>query len=619
MSQLRTMRHAIRHSLASMASELDKRLAGKTLSSSRGTFGREFRVAHQKIRLKYERFLDNPVIDIAILVNMIQMGVSLEVKKDSWQKVFVAIEYVILGIFIVELLARLGIQGLSYFKNWMNWIDLIVVTTSSVEVVLSQTGAKLNDNISIIHLLRLLRLLRMVKLLRVFPQLKVILDALMESCKAMLWLVAFLGLSMYVFSILCVMLIGTRDAGYPAYNETVDNIRLDPDVKNFNNYRFFGTLARSMITLFHLSLLSDEMVEVIRGTVKVQPWVAPLFCAYILIATMCLMNTIVGVIVQRTMASFNEQQQAQDVKMKEQVEAVEILASIMFELDADRDGQLSFDEFAAAMTNDNFNQLLRRIEIPWGFTIEDLFTLLDTSCQGNLSKAEFTNGLFHLIFSSDFQRECRAAVSHTKLSRTVKEMHSHLQQHIDWVHKKLSAEIRLSLHHLHSYAPDSEEPEHMHVDTLRSTASTAPPIAHDTWTPDSDKCSFVTSTATHHTRSDFAEIMQSLNQAIRILDQTRGLVSGFEHSPTGFACTPADSPIKPCKGSFRLLHVYDVVDDDVSEHTVPLEARLRPSPQTSSLQDICCNAQVLGKPSLNEGDCSQQVPDPSDRVGLLDQ
>jgi len=606
----------IRRSLASLASALDKQVARLSSSETRTTLGRNVRLARGSGEFQQSTFLQSFIVNAAIVINVVQMGASLEIKGGVWNTVWNVIEYVVLGIFIVEMVVNVSSQRISYLKNWMNWIDVTVVLSSLLELVLDKTHIQLGKSMSAVNLLkmlRLFRLLRMVKLLRVFPKLKLILDALIESGKAMLWLVMFLGIFTYVISILCVMLIGHRDAGYPGYNDKVADPLIDPDVLGFNNYKYFGTLMRSMVTLFHLSMLSDEMVSVIRGTVNIQQWAAPMFCAYILIATMCLMNTIVGVIVQRTMASFNEHQEALDVKMKEQMDAVKSLACIMFDLDEDGDGQLTKQELATGLQNDAFNELLQRVDIPWGFTVDDLFSMLDTSCRGKLSKSEFTTGLFHLIFSSEFQRECRSAVHQAGLKKIVIELKDHLLMHLDYVHEQLKTDLKvLAASHWCASAgvskvmevnhkSTSHEPVHVQVDALRSVASSVA----DTSATDADACPVLFSNPVRN-HADSTKILESLDQAIEILNQARCDVDLR-------ACPLSEKKMKPHKGSFTHRHV----DKDVLDHTVPLEARLRPSSQLPLVQDTCFKAHVLGKPLVNEVQCSLLMQDPSDRVGLL--
>merc|ERR1719183_2542399 len=89
--------------------------------------------------------------------------------------------------------------------------------------------------------------------------------------------------------------IGDQRAGYEGYDEN--------PVWEFNNYMYFGTLGRSMFTLFNLALLTEDWDNVGRAVLEEQPALLIFLLLFLCINTFGLMNVIVGVIVDNTLAA----------------------------------------------------------------------------------------------------------------------------------------------------------------------------------------------------------------------------------------------------------------------------------------------------------------------------
>merc|ERR1719352_2000031 len=91
----------------------------------------------------------------------------------------------------------------------------------------------------------------------------------------------------------------------------------DPDVlgggsEGFNNYEYFGTIPRSMFTLFSVVILA-EWPEIVRPICEQQVYMFPFFILFIVLTTFGLANVIIGVIVDNTF------QAAAQIDQEEQV------------------------------------------------------------------------------------------------------------------------------------------------------------------------------------------------------------------------------------------------------------------------------------------------------------
>merc|ERR1712137_1129582 len=63
----------------------------------------------------------------------------------------------------------------------------------------------------------------------------------------------------------------------------------------------------------------------------------------------------------------------------------------------------------------------KALEFPRGFDVETIIMMLDTDSNGSISKCEFIDGMFHLIFNDEFQRDCCQTLAITKMNGEIKD------------------------------------------------------------------------------------------------------------------------------------------------------------------------------------------------------
>merc|ERR1719262_539746 len=100
---------------------------------------------------------------------------------------------------------------------------------------------------------------------------------------------------LYIAGIFFCQQVGESESRYAEYSEETD--------WEFNNYQYFGTLPRAMFTLFNLALLTEDWDNVGRATLEKQPYLLIFLLLFIAVNTFGLMNVIVGVIVDNTLAA----------------------------------------------------------------------------------------------------------------------------------------------------------------------------------------------------------------------------------------------------------------------------------------------------------------------------
>merc|ERR1719426_71960 len=203
---------------------------------------------------------------------------------------------------------------------------------------------------SILRMLRLLRLARLLRVFRMFKELWLIVAGLTAAVRTLFWASLFLFLVIFMFAVFATQMIGhpTNDDGSYVYDV------FDEDTV----FRLFGNVPRSMMSLF--ICITDGCVESIVGPMReVAPGFVLYWLLYIFVTMLGLMNLIIGIFCENacTTAAANEEtiterldEQKMRVLNNVKVAFIEMDADGSGEIDRDKSGAVSFDEFIEGVT-----------------------------------------------------------------------------------------------------------------------------------------------------------------------------------------------------------------------------------------------------------------------------
>ena len=167
----------------------------------------------------------------------------------------------IITIFTIEIILRIYVHRVSFFKDPWSLFDFFVVAISFVPV---------GDGWAI---LRTLRVLRLFRLLTIIPQMRTIVSALLGAIPGIFSISMMLTLFFYVFAIMATDLFREE---FP---------------------QWFGTLGESMYTLFQVMTLESWSMGIARPVMEAFPLAWIFFVIYILIVTFIMVNLFIGIIV----------------------------------------------------------------------------------------------------------------------------------------------------------------------------------------------------------------------------------------------------------------------------------------------------------------------------------
>merc|ERR1719160_1583984 len=135
----------------------------------------------------------------------------------------------------------------------------------------------------------------MVRLLKAFRELWLIIKGIVDSVKTIFWASLLMIILLYICGIFFTKMIGQNTKiGYLRQVDDTD----DPDYhEDWDAYEHFGTIPRTMFTLFETSIEPLNL----RPVIERQPALFPFFFVFIFLTNWGVMNVIIGVIVDNTM------------------------------------------------------------------------------------------------------------------------------------------------------------------------------------------------------------------------------------------------------------------------------------------------------------------------------
>ena len=212
---------------------------------------------------------------VLIILNAVVLGMetspTLMGRFGPW---LLAIDQTILAVFVVEITAKILVHRRAFFRDAWSIFDLVVVVIALVPA----SGP--------LAVLRSLRVLRVLRLLSVVPSLRKVVGALLAAVPGLSSIALVLGLIFYVFAVMATELFGLAF----------------PD--------WFGTLGRSIYTLFQVMTLESWSMGISRPVMEIFPYAWAFFVPFILVATFTMLNLFIAVIVNAMQSFTNEEQQA---------------------------------------------------------------------------------------------------------------------------------------------------------------------------------------------------------------------------------------------------------------------------------------------------------------------
>ena len=213
--------------------------------------------------LKDNRIFQVSVVCV-IIINAILIGATTYPLDPIFFELIHVLDYAITIFFVAELSIRFigEKRKKDFFKSGWNIFDTLIVAVSLIPI----------PNNSSFLVLRLLRIFRVLRLISVIPELKKIIEAILDSIKRVFFVSLLLFIVLYIYATMGSILFSQDDPTR------------------------WGDLGISLITLFQvLTLSSWETVMLPMQEIYWWSWIY--FFSFIVICGITIMNLVIAILV----------------------------------------------------------------------------------------------------------------------------------------------------------------------------------------------------------------------------------------------------------------------------------------------------------------------------------
>lgn len=197
-----------------------------------------------------------------ILINGVVLGIQTAKGLSEFStRALDLVDQLCLSIFVVELLMKLYVQRLSFFRQGWNNFDFVIVAISLIPA---------SGQLSILRAFRIFRLLRLITTV---DSIRRVVTGMLIAIPGVGSVGALLLIFFYIGAVISTSIFGEAF----------------PD--------WFGDLGLSMYTLFQIMTLESWSMGIVRPVLEVFPYAWLFFIPFIMVTTFMVLNLFIGIIV----------------------------------------------------------------------------------------------------------------------------------------------------------------------------------------------------------------------------------------------------------------------------------------------------------------------------------
>eukprot|EP00928_Gymnodinium_smaydae_P031357 TRINITY_DN23033_c0_g5_i1.p1 TRINITY_DN23033_c0_g5~~TRINITY_DN23033_c0_g5_i1.p1 ORF type:complete len:534 (+),score=80.65 TRINITY_DN23033_c0_g5_i1:146-1747(+) len=296
-----------------------------------------------------------------------------------------AVNYMFLGVYTLEICARIFVDEASFFHSRMNLFDFILVATDLVLQIVVATLSSAIPSVSVLRLVKLLRLLRTLRALSGFHELWLMLHGLVSAMKALAWACLLVGIVLLIWSVLSVEI----------FDDIVQNPEFQINEDECPHCRkAFESVQASMLTWFCVVFTGDFWMDLLVPLLKDQPWTLVFIFPSFFIIQFGMLNLILTVIVDRASEARAEDHMYTTVQKKQDFDKVnELFRNWCVAMDKDQDGTITFDELMRWFDGfEDFRCTMNAMDVQRE-DMSTVFSILDQDGSGSVEYEEFISQL----------------------------------------------------------------------------------------------------------------------------------------------------------------------------------------------------------------------------------
>lgn len=230
-----------------------------------------------KFSSNFYKYLDYVVISVIVL-SAITIGLETSSEYEAkYGHLFKIVDVIVLTVFTVEVIIKIAAEGkkpLRYFTNGWNLFDLFVVIICVVPYFVANQDTHIFATLRILRLARALRVFRVFRLITHLKPLQILVESLIKSIPAILYIILLMTIIFYVYSIVGVFLFRENDIEH------------------------FGDLSLTMLTLFKMITGGINWADLMDKLIITDGVFALFyFVSFLIVAGLVMLNLFVGIIV----------------------------------------------------------------------------------------------------------------------------------------------------------------------------------------------------------------------------------------------------------------------------------------------------------------------------------
>ena len=214
-------------------------------------------------KIKEHRFFQTAVTTV-ILFSSLVVGISTYDFNPEFVRVLLISDYFVTAFFVLEITIRFfGEKNkIDFFKDGWNIFDSIIVISSLIPA-----GA--GSSVMVLRLLRLARLLRVISFV---PELRFVIEALIESIKKSIYVLLLIFILLYIYGVAGVILFESVEGGR------------------------FESLGEAILALIQIMTLSS-WENVMLPIMEVYPMAWTYFISFVVLSSIIVLNLFVAILV----------------------------------------------------------------------------------------------------------------------------------------------------------------------------------------------------------------------------------------------------------------------------------------------------------------------------------
>lgn len=303
----------------------------------------------------------------------------------NWEEAFGIVDTIFAFFFGLEVVIRVFVLGVAFWKSWLNYIDVAVSVISVVEMFVFMTSP-IGVNPVLFRLLRmgkLSRAMRVVSMTSVLASLQLLLKCLAASRDMLFWSFLLLTFVQCVAGMIVTTLCW----------EFIKDENQDASVRE-SVFRYYGTFTRTFLSMFEIMFANWSppcrvLVE------HVSEWFSIFFLLYRCVLGFAVLNVVNAVFVQQTMKTASSDE---DIAFKQREKDItqynRKVKKLFATMDSSGDGAINFEEFSKLVKSPKLRFWMSQLELEY-HDLLSLFEFLDNG-DGQITLTEFIDGAARL-------------------------------------------------------------------------------------------------------------------------------------------------------------------------------------------------------------------------------